>query len=107
LNPKEAIQEANQIYKKYTDFYGPELVQGAALLIAEEMANKLNTNIMSGILHINGEMRAHYWCIKQGTVLDPIFHKALTVDPRAYKDITDGGKRELYANIERYRLYQV
>lgn len=107
LSPKELVTEAIRVHKKYLEFYGPELIQGAELLIAEEIADKLDAVIVSGVLHTADGPKAHYWCVKNGTVLDPIFYVMKANDARLWREETEGGERELRKYVERYRAYQV
>jgi len=107
MTPKELSLAADQIYKRYADFYGSELVQGVELLIAEEMAHKLGGKIISGILTVNGIKHVNYWINVHGVILDPIFKHVRTVDLRATREETEGGETELRSNIERYRIYQI
>lgn len=107
LTPKELVTEAIRVHKKYIEFFGPELIQGAEMLIAEEIASKLGAKIVSGVLHTADGDKAHYWCVKNNTVLDPIFYVIRANDARAWREETEGGERELKKYIERYRAYQI
>lgn len=107
MTSKELSQAADRIYEKYLNFYGPELVQGVELLVAEEMAKKFGGRIISGILCSNGIKHVNYWINVHGIILDPIFKHMKKLDPRTTREETEGGEHELKTNIERYRLYQV
>lgn len=107
LHRKYLVSGAKRIYDKYVKFYGPELVKGAELLIAEEVADSLNAVVVSGIIHTDNDERPHYWCVKDNTVLDPVFDALRTQGIAGRKEVTDGGVDELKRYIERYRTYQI
>jgi len=107
------IKAADQIYKRYTDFYGYDLINGCEFLIAEEIAKATGARIKIGELQgddIND--RTHCWCVLNGVVLDPIFnHLRNSIHNIRRKEIElEEGSLPLpqfEALVERYRVYQV
>ena len=104
---------AEQIYKRYTDFYGKELIHGCEFLIAEELAKTTGATIKIGqIISNEFNNRNHAWCIINGVTLDPVFNHIKHSDPSALRrEITvEEGElpiQEFEAIVARFRVYQV
>ena len=64
---------ADEIYAKYVTAYDDEL-QGCCLLIADEISNVIDGEVVAGELHYNHgcNKRTHWWVEKDGIVFDPM-----------------------------------
>ena len=104
---------AEDIYKRYTSFYGKELIQGCEFLIAEELAKATGATIKIGqIISNEFNNRNHAWCILNGVTLDPVFNHIKHGDPSALRrEITvEEGELPLpsfESLVERYVIYRL
>ena len=106
------IKLAEQVYKRYADFYGSDLIQGAEFLIAEEIAKTTGATIKIGELYSNElNNRSHCWCIVNGITLDPIYNHLKTRNSSTQKKELnveeDMPVPKFESLVERYRQYQI
>lgn len=99
-------ETADLIYKKYYDRYDGD-VQGTCMLIAQQIAEAINGEVVAGIIKSKGRERTHWWSEKAGVVYDPMTDDKFYPDEYIRKELhrSEEVLSKILPHYEQYRVW--
>ena len=113
-NPSPAQKIGQSVLKRYLDFYGGDLINGAYILIADELKKRLGGTIKTGSIKIGSVKIPHFWLVVGGEIVDPIYDYYLGQDSWACRKETiadpesDEPVKQINMDdyVKRYEIYR-